>query len=158
MNWKLNQSIYNQLMVEHSDDESRHKRTFNGDVVYGALNFLTKKDNIGIYPGKSYAVALVYADFLTSRYSGSLKDYLNDPELLFNQDKHYKTYAEDPGTYDELFEYIEQTKDWKTLGWVPYTRHYAFLELTDEGLALVQQAIVEERLDLLDPDISLIAT
>jgi hypothetical protein len=59
-----------------------------------------------VYPAKSYCVGICYARWLAEEFGGDPIDYLNDPELLYNNDPYFVPYTADPTTYDAVLKAI----------------------------------------------------
>lgn len=100
--WKINQKIYSAL-AEKKDLLGIHIsqdkiRTVKGDLIAAINRQFYDCENIWI-PAKSYCVALVYANELTKDYGGQIVTYLNDPELL-PQDQYFCCYQDSPIVYD----------------------------------------------------------
>ncbi len=75
-----------------------------------------------IYPAKSYFVAVCYASWIVEDYSEDLIELLKDPMLLAGNDPYFKTYDEDPNTYDKILKDIELPL--KMTGMVPDVKEY----------------------------------
>lgn len=137
--WKMFQRLYNQMVIEHSDDKSNFQEVVEKEVVNNAINFFHVQDPIAIYPAKSYAVAVIYALLLEEYYGEDVYESLNDPDLLNRQDEYFVLYKEDPESYDAIIKHVKGLSDWKVGGWVPYTVNYFKLECTQEGLESINQ-------------------
>ena len=108
--WKARQNAYHVMTAndDRPDDLNKHeimeiqRWELGHDVVY---HFQELPPEFR-YPSKSYVVAIVYARLLEEFFGGDKMEYLNDPDLLFGSDPHYKTYAEDPELYDRVLDTI----------------------------------------------------
>lgn len=139
--WKLWQGIYNSLVTEHTDAEALHKRVHNDDVVFGAIDYISHRGDVGIYPGKSYMVAIIYATLIEQVYGEDFFETLNDPELLFGQDRCFVPYSQDPQNYDAILQALEKIPNWIESGWAPKTVEYFHLECTQAGVESVNGAV-----------------
>jgi len=137
--WKFYQELYNRLVTEHTDAESLHKRQHNDDVVFGAIDYITHRGDVGIYPGKSYMVAIIYATMINQVYGDDFYETLNDPDLLYGQDRCFVPYGEDPTNYDAIIERLKQIPNWIENGWAPKTVEYFHLECTQAGVDAVNE-------------------
>ena len=62
---------------------------------------------IWIYPAKSYAVAICYANWLSQDFKEPFFDLLDDKDLLYGNDPYFKRYSEDPKqTYIDILNKI----------------------------------------------------
>lgn len=138
--WKICQQIYNSLVVDHTDAEHLHKRVINNDIVFGAMDYISHQGDVGIYPGKSYMVAIIYATMINKVYGDDFYETLNDPDLLYGQDKCFVPYSKDPSSYDAILEKLKDIPDWINKGWAPKTVEYFHLECTQDGLECVNNA------------------
>lgn len=126
--WKVKQMLYHKLNTDHDDDAKNFDVDLSDDVIGNAVKYFTN-NNIGyIWPAKSYVVALCYARWLARDYGGRPLEYLDDPDLLYNNDPYFKRYSDDPSTYIQI---LQQVGGWdfdETLGVVPDVRKYFDLE------------------------------
>lgn len=120
--WKIKQEIYHRLNQEHSDDLRNVEITFSENIKEDALRHFFEKVNEWIYPSKSYVVAFCYAYWISIDYNESFWELLNDADLLYGNDPYFKTYDEDPETYDFLFDNVDWPVPMK--GMVPDIRKY----------------------------------
>ena len=94
------------------------------------------------YPGKSYMIAVQYASWIEDNFGGDVYELLDDPELL-PDDPYFKTYSEDPDTYDAILDFVDNSLDkLQPNGSLPYlemTYKYFLQEfmLDDEGLKIL---------------------
>ena len=126
--WKIQQEIYHRLNPIHEDDASNFDIEISEDIVGNAVRYF-KTDDIGyIWPAKSYVVGICYAKWLANSYGGRPLEYLDDPELLYNNDPHFKSYSEDPATYIKILENIGGWDFDEQSGVIPAVRRYFDLE------------------------------
>lgn len=132
--WKTWQQIYNSLVTDHSDAGFKHKRVMEVEKVENALFYIREQADYGIYPAKSYMVAIIYATMLEKVYGEDFYEVLNDPDLLFGQDDFFEPYDQDPVTYDAIIERLKEYPNWLEMGWAPKTVEYFYLECTEQGV------------------------
>ena len=125
--WKIKQEIYHRLNPEHEDAAENFDYTISEDIIDNAVKYF-KTDDIGwIWPAKSYMVGICYARWLSEQYGGRPLDYLNDPELLYNNDPYFKPYSDDPHTYVRILDQVGWDFD-NDIGVVPAVRRYYDME------------------------------
>lgn len=100
--WKINQKIYSAL-ADKKDLLGIHiasdkLRTVQGDLI-SAINRQFYDCDFFWIPAKSYCVALVYAVELAKDFGGLPQGYLNDSELL-PEDQYFSCYDHNPTVYD----------------------------------------------------------
>lgn len=139
--WKVYQQMYQQFTQSNSDDASRFKELMDGDIVGRAIEFLTSKPHYTYYPGKQYAVSVVYAYLTSVRYGVDIRELLDDPDLLLSPAYPHVRYSDDSDTYDQIIEFFMGNDDRLSLGWVPYTVDYWERECTEEGIGLLLEGL-----------------
>lgn len=103
--WQIRQELYHKLNSEFSDDLSQFEVRYNEDtIIEDCVTYMTRpsSETGWMYPAKSYIVALAYASWIAEDFNEDFYELLNDSYLLYGNDPHFKTYAEDKETYDEL--------------------------------------------------------
>ena len=110
-------------------------------IVKDAVNYMTLHQKDLFYPGKSYAVAIMYASWIEDFFKVPLLDSLDDPELLFD-DEYFVPYNKDKNTYDRIFEIVDGLNDIVDTNKLPYvknTREYFMQEfmLDDFGKSVL---------------------
>lgn len=121
--WKIRQEIYHKLHTEHDDDLNTKEVEITTNIVENAINYFINK-NIGwIYPSKSYMVGICYARWLSEHFGGNPIEYLEDSELLYNNDPYFVEYSKDSKTYDEILNVITWEFD-ESLGMVSDVKQY----------------------------------
>lgn len=88
--WKLYAKQYHSNF-KPLDLSNRFRIVTDKDITLGAHYYLNTDSYLSVYPGKAYAVAIVYATLLHRIYKGSVLSYLADPELLAG-DKYFEPY------------------------------------------------------------------
>jgi hypothetical protein len=119
--WKIKQEIYHRLNHEYRDDLNNVEIVISNEYNDIIRHFHEKVDQ-WIYPAKRYFVAVCYASWIVEDYSEDLIELLKDPMLLAGNDPYFKTYDEDPNTYDKILKDIELPL--KMTGMVPDVKEY----------------------------------
>ena len=70
------------------------------------VDYMTNSDDRLVYPTKSYAVAIIYAKLIEQHFGIDMMESLDDPELLYNNDKHFVKYSDDKYVYDQVLSRI----------------------------------------------------
>ncbi|BAQ02609.1 hypothetical protein AVU38_gp081 [Ralstonia phage RSL2] len=135
--WKMWQEMYNNLVTDHSDAGHKHLREIRDLTVENALFYILEQAGYGIYPAKSYMVAIIYATKLQEVYGEDFYEVLDDPELLYGQDDFFVPYSQNKAFYDELIEALKTIPNWIEKGWAPKTVEYFHLECTEAGVASI---------------------
>ena len=109
--WKLRQKIYHATnsVTDLLDDVVAHEGrsvlntvfTSTDQQVEAIKSYFTSEVWDLEYPTKSYVVALVYATLLGKHFGEDVVEVLNDPELLYGNDKWFRTYSASPDVYDK---------------------------------------------------------
>lgn len=118
---KIRQELYHRLNRQHSDDLNQFDIEISDDIVGVALSYLRQRDIGWVYPGKSYAVGLLYAVWLSREFGGEMLDYLDDPDLLYNNDPYFVPYSQDAATYHAILDAWDGDEQ---QGMVPDIRSY----------------------------------
>jgi hypothetical protein len=120
--WKVKQELYHRLHKDYSDDLNKVDITFSDEIVNNALKHFKEHVKDWIYPAKSYFVAYCYASWISEDYGEDFVELLNDEKLLAGNDPYFKTYKEDPETYNKIFNEISLPVP--MTGMVPEVRAY----------------------------------
>ncbi len=148
MSWKIRSKIYHTVFKEYSDNLAKERIIEEFDkesIIKRAVNYCKIQTNELYYPGKSYAVAIVFAYLLEREFGETFLTVLDDPNLLYENDPYFKRYSEDKETYDLIIDqfpfYIFEKQDegsvnfWKTFDYfyeemllAEHTRIYAPIE------------------------------
>ena len=121
--WKIRQEIYHRLHKAHTDDLNTKAVVLTNQTVKHAIDYFNKRDIGWIYPSKSYMVAICYARWLAENFGGIPLEYLEDPELLYNNDPYFVEYSRDPKTYHQILNVIGWDFD-ESLGMIPDVKQY----------------------------------
>jgi hypothetical protein len=143
--WKDYQRIYNQLVVDHEDALTNFTIKEDDEIVNNALNYFKEQSDVAVYPAKSYAVAIVYATFISEYYGVDLRSVLDDPDLFLGTDSYFVRYSADPDTYEAILEGLQSMPDWRVSGWAPKSFKYAFLECTEDGIEEVVKNLYQSK-------------
>lgn len=125
--WKIRQDLYHKLNKDYSDDLNKVKISFDNDIINNAIKYFNDTEIGWIYPAKSYMVAICYSKWLSDFFGKHPLDYLNDSQLLYNNDPYFITYEKDFTTYDKILEKINYWQFCQKSGMVPDVKNY-FIE------------------------------
>jgi hypothetical protein len=126
--WKARQIVYHQLTQCFDDDLKNFDVTISNNTFEDAVAYFNTR-NIGwVYPAKSYMVAICYARWLSEYFGGIPEDYLNDPELLYNNDPYFVEYSRDPETYHRILDALGGWNFSEEHGLVPDVKEYFIKE------------------------------
>jgi len=125
--WKIRQDLYHKLNKDYSDDLNKVKISFDKDIVNNAIKYFNDTEIGWIYPAKSYMVAICYSKWLSDFFGKHPLDYLNDSQLLYNNDPYFITYEKDFTTYDKILKKINYWQFCEKSGMVPDVKNY-FIE------------------------------
>lgn len=108
--WKARQEAYHAMTADEDrpDDLNKHEIIDipRHELAFDVLYHFKELPPEFRYPSKSYVVAIVYARLLSEFFGYSPYCYLEDPDLLFGSDPHFKTYSEDKELYDKVIDFI----------------------------------------------------
>lgn len=125
--WKANQINHHLLATDHTDDLNKVDVVMRPDtVVADALRHFNEYVEEWIYPAKSYAVAICYANWLSEDFGEGFYNVLDDPDLLYGNDPHFVPYSKDPETYDLILSQLKWKDD---KGMVPDIYEYYKAEM-----------------------------
>ena len=123
--FEIKQWLYNKSHI-HSDEISQIEFSENHDkdaIISFASNYLSTEVNKVEFPGKSYAVAIIYSYLLEKNFGVPFFESLNNKNLFVGNDKYFVVYEEDPSTYDAIlariknieaaFEFSQVKKTWE---------------------------------------------
>ena len=122
--WKIRQAIYHKLNPVHDDDLNTKDVEVTTDTLKYAILYFKQRDIGWIYPSKSYMVGICYARWLAEYFGGRPVEYLEDPELLYNNDPYFVQYSTDPRTYHMILNEIGGWEFDESLGMVPDVKQY----------------------------------
>lgn len=132
--WKLCQRMHAQFVKEHSDAGERFMVKHSDDIVGKAVDFFKVKEHYAYYPGKQYAVSLIYAHLVELEYDVPLREALDDPELILNPAYPHTPYSKDPETYEAIIQEVLVEGSLMGQGWSSYTMGYWYQECTMKGV------------------------
>ena len=117
------------------------KRNKKEHIIEDAINYITVHRDAMFYPGKTYAIAIMYASWIEDEFGGEFYDILDDSELLFD-DEDFVPYSKDKETYDKIIRYVDWLNDnakYENLPYLKQTRQYFEQEfmLDDNGLKIL---------------------
>lgn len=107
--WKYKQQLYH-LQTEIEDDINTKKciiREDRSQLSNHIIFYFNQESDILSYPSKSYAVAIIYAKLLEQYFNEDFYEVLNDPDLLYGNDKYFVPYSQDKDIYDEAISNID---------------------------------------------------
>lgn len=122
--YKIRQEIYHRLRREFDDNLENFEISVSDDIVNNAVKYFASEDIGWIYPAKSYVVGICYAKWLSEKYGGRPLEYLDDQELLYNNDPYFKKYSADPTSYIHILEKVGGWDFDETKGVIPDIRKY----------------------------------
>lgn len=105
--WQARQRVY-RLLTKDEDLGDRIEdqivvEEFEEDVVVErALQYVSMQSPCLFYPGKSYAVAIIYALLLKQYFNEDVVTALCDPSLLGGDDPYFVPYAKSKKIYDRI--------------------------------------------------------
>jgi hypothetical protein len=120
--WKIRQEIYHRLNKDYDDDLNKVDIKMTDEVVEDAIRHFNERVEEWIYPAKSYFVAICYAEWIAEDFGEDFYDLLNDDMLLAGNDPFFKTFLQDPETYNKIIDAIDCPVQMK--GMVPDVRKY----------------------------------
>lgn len=110
MDWKQRQKLFHSTFT--TDDKLYELEHFVDNapqnISNNVINLLYNYPKVTIYPYKSYFVAVIYAYNLCHHFGSTVLSYLNDPELLFGNDRYFMPYDESIEIYDPILQHITQ--------------------------------------------------
>lgn len=110
--WKARQNAFYAMNDEEDFDDDLKKHDVieieRHELAFDIIHHFKELPPQFRYPSKSYVVAMVYARLLSEYFGGDKMSYLDDPELLFDNDPYFVPYSEDKECYDKIIE---------TIGW-----------------------------------------
>ncbi len=72
------------------------------ETVANALAYLRGEDPPLSFPSKSLGVAVLYAHWIEERFGTPLLASLDDPELFWGSDRHFRPYSDARALYDAI--------------------------------------------------------
>lgn len=108
--WKVRQQLYHKLHVPR--DILGVDVTFDvvpmtdAQLIESIREYFTSGTCKIVHPAKSYAVAIIYARLIERYFGGDHLTHLDDPELLFGNDKFFVPYSTSQDVYDAVLSLI----------------------------------------------------
>lgn len=110
--WKVNQEVFHRTNIPTDWTSDKKVVVSTHDVVEDIVQYFSVElGDVLIYPAKSYAVALIYSRLLSKYFNEEFYTALNDPMLLFGNDKYFVPYYKDIKTYDQAILRISTIRD-----------------------------------------------
>lgn len=103
--YKIRQDVYHKIteIGDYTDGTDYTVLELStGDLVESILDHFTKEQPDLIYPTKSYFVAIIYSKLLGVHFNEQFYTALNDPDLLYGNDKFFVPYSEATLVYDTV--------------------------------------------------------
>lgn len=129
--YKIRQEIYHRLNNQFDDDLKNKNIHYTKNVVDDAIRYFKEKDVGWIYPSKSFMVAICYSRWLSELYGGDPFKYLNEEDLLYNNDPFFSTYNKEKNVYDQILKIIGWNFN-ENNGMVPDVKQYFLKEFMIE--------------------------
>lgn len=126
--WKLNQQIYHKLVKNHADDLTKLDIQYDNNIVENTVSYFKGETTGIIYPAKSYFVGICYAKWLQQDFGDDFTQVLDDADLLFRNDPHFKPYSLAKEAYDRILDTVGLNFD-ETKGIIPIVRQYYLKEM-----------------------------
>ena len=122
--YKVIQEIYHRLNPIVGDEMYNFNVEISEDIINNAVRYFVETEIGFIYPSKSYVVGICYAKWLSEKYGGRPLEYLDDQELLYNNDPYFKKYSADPASYIHILEKVGGWDFDETKGIIPDIKKY----------------------------------
>lgn len=106
--YKVYQKAYNRLH-QHRDLVEKFEYTINEspeEIIQYVLRYFTMETLQLSYPGKSFAVAIIYAKLIEQHFGTPFIQSLSDPDLLAGNDLYFVPYGNAQSLYDSILEKI----------------------------------------------------
>lgn len=105
--WQIRHKIFHQVLshMDMGDDLSKETIIEEKDqesIIRRAIDYPSKQTKELYYPGKSYAVAIIFAKLLEKYFQEDFYESLNNSELLYQNDPYFIPYSDDQETYDQI--------------------------------------------------------
>ena len=119
--YKVRQEVYHRLVQDHGDDLKQQTVEITSDIAGTAIRYFHERDIGWLYPGKSYAVAVLYARWIAQEFNEDFLTVLDDPDLLYGNDPYFVPYSQDKETYIKIIAALPNNMD---QGMIPDIRNY----------------------------------
>lgn len=110
---KVRQNLYHKLadIEDYVAEEEYEVHEFTDEqLVESVVRHFAEKVDTLIYPSKSYFVAIMYAALLQYHFGVDFYEALNDPSLLYDNDKFFVPYNKNGHVYDAILDRIPLTE------------------------------------------------
>ena len=110
--WHVRHKVFHQMFknIDLGDDLSKEtiiKEKEDRDIIKRAVEYFSRQSKNLYYPGKSYAVGIIYAKLLEKNFDENFYESLNDKLLLYENDPYFIPYSEAKDIYDEILKKID---------------------------------------------------
>lgn len=110
--WQVRQKIYHQVLkdTDMGDDLSKETIIIENEpemIIKRALEYPHIQTKELYYPGKSYAIAILFATLLSTYFGKDIYHYLKNPNLLYENDPYFQTYDNCQHIYDGILSNID---------------------------------------------------
>jgi hypothetical protein len=110
--WQIRQKIYHMVFKDTDMGDDLSKETIIEEfdpqtIIQRALEYPVKQTKELYYPGKSYAVACIFATLLAEHFGKDVYHYLRNPGLLYENDPYFKCYDNSQEIYDGILKEID---------------------------------------------------
>lgn len=105
--WHIRHRIFHQLFKDMDMGDDLSKETIIEEfeeevIVQRAIDYPKLQTRELYYPGKSFAVAVIFAKLLEKHFKEDFLTSLDDPLLLYGNDPYFVPYHEAPQIYDQI--------------------------------------------------------
>jgi hypothetical protein len=111
--YKVIQNITNRLYQEEHPLLSIILEDSDVKIIQRSCEYFSSECERLYYPAKSFCVAIIYAHLIHFYFNELFYECLNDPELLFGNDKYFKTYEENTELYNSILKAINYSPEFK---------------------------------------------
>lgn len=102
--FKARQKVYN--LIEKPGDSIEElgyvEKNDVTDIIKYATCYLTSETQSLEFPGKSYAVAILYALLIEKYFAVPFFESLDDPDLFVGTDRYFVPYSQSKEIYDQI--------------------------------------------------------
>ncbi len=107
--WQIRQQLFHQIYqgMDLGDDLSEEEiiEEFESEkIIQRALSYPIKQTKELYYPGKAYAIGIIFAKLIEHHFNEDFYECLNNENLLYGNDPYFKKYEDDKDTYDKIIE------------------------------------------------------
>lgn len=114
LEWKNRQATFHRLNVP--DDLLANKKFIvreydDDDLIADIIDYFETPSEQLVYPAKSYAVAIIYAQLLVKYFGVDFYEVLCDKKLLYDNDSYFVPYQHAKPIYDKVLSCIQLSFD-----------------------------------------------